>query len=239
MKVRFKYSRQGELRFIGHLDIMRYFQKAMRRAGIDIRYSEGMSPHMIMSFALPLSVGQTSDCEYMDVELNTPISREEALSRLNSVMAEGIRVTDMIQVAEGKAGKAMSLVSAADYRVKIRDAEKKTEEYRHSWQQMLDHLGLFLAQSDIEVTREGKDGLKNVNIRPLILDMHQEEDSLFLRVRAGSQANLKPGAAIRSCLDFLDLSMPEYILSVNREEVYADVSENGAHKLVPLGELGI
>ncbi len=113
MKVRFKYSRQGELRFIGHLDIMRYFQKAMRRAGIDIRYSEGMSPHMIMSFALPLSVGQTSDCEYMDVELNTPISREEALSRLNSVMAEGIRVTDMIQAAEGKAGKAMSLVSAA------------------------------------------------------------------------------------------------------------------------------
>ncbi len=61
---------------------------------------------------------------------------------------------------------------------------------------MLDHLGLFLTQSDIEVTKEGKDGLKNVNIRPLILDMHQEEDSLFLRVRAGSQANLKPGAAI-------------------------------------------
>ena len=227
------------IRNFGHLDIMRYFQKAMRRAGIDIRYSEGMSPHMIMSFALPLSVGQTSDCEYMDVELNTPISREEALSRLNSVMAEGIRVTDMIQAAEGKAGKAMSLVSAADYRVKIRDAEKTPEEYRHSWQQMLDHLGLFLTQSDIEVTKEGKDGLKNVNIRPLILDMHQEEDSLFLRVRAGSQANLKPGAAIRSCLDFLDLSMPEYILSVNREEVYADVSENGEHKLVPLGELGI
>lgn len=77
-------------------------------------------------------------------------------SRLNSVMAEGIRVTDMIQAAEGKAGKAMSLVSAADYRVKIRDAEKTPEEYRHSWQQMLDHLGLFLTQSDIEVTKEGK-----------------------------------------------------------------------------------
>lgn len=77
------------MKFIGHLDVMRYFQKAMRRAGIDIAYSEGMSPHMIMSFAQPLGVGLTSDGEYMDVELRTPIASDEAINLKRNVRFYG------------------------------------------------------------------------------------------------------------------------------------------------------
>ena len=51
MKVRVKFSKEGPIKFIGHLDVMRYFQKAIRRAGIDIAYSAGFSPHPILSFA--------------------------------------------------------------------------------------------------------------------------------------------------------------------------------------------
>ena len=109
LKVRMKFSKQGEMRFIGHLDLMRYFQKAIRRADIPIRFSEGMSPHMVMSFASPLGVGLTSDGEYMDIELTESISTQEALSRLNAQMAEGVRVLDFRKIEEGKAGKAMSL----------------------------------------------------------------------------------------------------------------------------------
>lgn len=61
LKVRIKFRKQGNMKFIGHLDIMRYFQKVMRRADVDIRYSEGFSPHQIMSFAAPLGVGLTSN----------------------------------------------------------------------------------------------------------------------------------------------------------------------------------
>jgi DNA repair protein RecO (recombination protein O) len=67
------------MKFIGHLDIMRYFQKAMRRADIDICYSEGFSPHQIMSFAAPLGVGITSDGEYLDIEVHESKSTKEAL----------------------------------------------------------------------------------------------------------------------------------------------------------------
>ena len=56
MKVRIKFRKQGVMKFIGHLDVMRYFQKAIRRADIDIAYTEGFSPHMILSFAAPLGV---------------------------------------------------------------------------------------------------------------------------------------------------------------------------------------
>ena len=92
MKVRVKFAKQGAMKFIGHLDIMRYFQKAVRRAGIDVAYSEGFSPHMIMSFAAPLGVGVTSTAEYFDMEIQTPMSSKEAVKRLNDTMAEGMEV---------------------------------------------------------------------------------------------------------------------------------------------------
>ena len=68
MKIRIKFRKWGVMKFIGHLDMMRYFQKVMRRADVDIRYSEGFSPHQIMSFAAPLGVGITSDGEYLDID---------------------------------------------------------------------------------------------------------------------------------------------------------------------------
>ena len=71
MKVRIKFAKSGAMRFIGHLDVMRFFQKAIRRAGIDVAYSEGFSPHQIMSFAAPLGVGLCSNGEYMDIEVKS------------------------------------------------------------------------------------------------------------------------------------------------------------------------
>ena len=64
MKVRIKFAKTGHMKFVGHLDTMRYFQKAVRRAGLPIAFSGGYSPHMIMSFAAPLGVGTTSLGEF-------------------------------------------------------------------------------------------------------------------------------------------------------------------------------
>ena len=87
MKIRIKFSKQGNMRFIGHLDIMRYFQKAMRRADVDIRYSEGFSPHQIMSFAAPLGVGLTGSGEYLDIEVLSTESSGRLVERLNAQFA--------------------------------------------------------------------------------------------------------------------------------------------------------
>ena len=77
MKARIKFRKYGALRFIGHLDVMRYFQKVMRRAEIPIAFTGGFSPHMIMSFASPLGIGLESDGEYLDIELTEPIKSNE------------------------------------------------------------------------------------------------------------------------------------------------------------------
>ena len=93
---------------------MRYFQKAMRRADIDIAYSEGFSPHQIMSFAAPLGVGITSDGEYLDIEVKSTDSTEVSLRALNAVMADGMEVSEYVALRQ-EAKKAMTAVAAADY----------------------------------------------------------------------------------------------------------------------------
>ena len=91
MKIRIKFAKWGCMKFIGHLDMMRYFQKANRRANVDICYSEGFSPHQIMSFAAPLGVGITSDGEYFDIEVNSSKSTEEAIAAFNEQMTDGVK----------------------------------------------------------------------------------------------------------------------------------------------------
>ena len=83
MKARIKFRKYGALRFIGHLDVMRFFQKVMRRADIPIAFTGGFSPHMIMSFASPLGIGLESEGEYFDIELTRPIDSEEARGEEN------------------------------------------------------------------------------------------------------------------------------------------------------------
>ena len=77
LNIRIKFRKYGAMKFISHLDVMRYFQKAIRRAKIDICFSEGFSPHMIMSFASPLSLGVTSEAEYMDIRVKNASSSGE------------------------------------------------------------------------------------------------------------------------------------------------------------------
>ncbi len=120
MKARIKFSKHDTMKFIGHLDIMRYFQKVFRRANIDIAYSQGFSPHQLISVASPLGVGLTSDGEYMDIVLNHCDDEEVMLSKINAQMVEGIEVTGFYILKDGSKN-AMSLVAAADYRISFRE----------------------------------------------------------------------------------------------------------------------
>ena len=231
MKVRVKFSKYGIMKFIGHLDVMRYFQKAIRRAGIDIAYTEGMSPHMIMSFASPLGVGLTSDGEYMDIELRTPISSQEAIERLNSVNAEGIEVTGFYEVPEGKANNAMTLVAAAGYKLKFR----KGHEPKGDWQSGISH---FYAQKSIMVMKKTKKSEKEVDIRPMIYEMSVNSGEVSFLLASGSVANLKPELVMDAYLHSIGIEVDEFAYEIHRCELYADLGNENKRKLVSLSELG-
>ena len=148
MKARIKFRKNGVMKFIGHLDIMRYFQKAIRRAQIPIAFTGGYSPHMIMSFANPLGVGLTSDGEYFDIELTEPIASKEAIRRLNEQMVEGMEVTGFVEIPDDKKSKGMTIVAGADYLSIV-----KKGVLPEGWQKHLEH---FYAQDEIFILKTTK-----------------------------------------------------------------------------------
>ena len=226
MKVRIKFSKQGVMKFIGHLDIMRYFQKAIRRAKIPIVFTEGFSPHMIMSFASPLGVGLTSSGEYMDIEVSTEIPSEEAVRRLNAVMVDGIQVLSYRRIEDGKAGKAMSLVAAADYTLGFRSGHEPAQEWKN-------RIDAFMAQSSINILKKTKKSEKEVDIKPMIYEMRMaDNDRVFMQLAAGSAANLKPELVMEAFANYLGITLTEFALEINREELYTE----GMVSLEDLGE---
>lgn len=226
MKARIKFRKYGVMKFIGHLDVMRYFQKAMRRAEIPIAFTKGFSPHMIMSFANPLGVGLTSDGEYFDIELTQPIASSDAIKRLNSVMVEGMEVVNFVQIPEEKKATGMAIIEAADYLAvpKTNDAEFSEEELLH-----------FLSQDEILVIKQTKKSEKEVDIRPWILTLEKHGHDVFMKVCAGSAVNLKPELVISALFKMKSSEHDaEKDYSYHRLENYA----SNAGKLVPLDALG-
>ena len=118
LKARIKFSKTGNVKFIGHLDVMRYFQKLIRRAGLDVKYTHGFHPHQIMSFTSPLSVGIESVGEYFDIETSSEIDPEYAVKVMNEHTVDDIKVLKYINLPDD-AKKSMALLVAADYLVDI------------------------------------------------------------------------------------------------------------------------
>lgn len=232
MKARVKFSKTGYMKFIGHLDIMRYFQKTIRRSGLDVAFSEGLSPHMIMSFAAPLGVGLTSDAEYMDIELGTPPSSSQAaIDALNRVNVEGITVTGFWQIPKDKASKAMTLVAAADYELRFRKGYAPAGD----WQSGISH---FYAQKEIIVLKKTKKSEKEVDIRPMIYEMSVNAGTVFMKLAAGSAANLKPELVMDAYLHSIGAEPKSFAYEIHRCEVYANTGNEKKRRLVPLGGLG-
>lgn len=226
MKVRIKFSKYGPVKFIGHLDVMRYFQKAIRRAEIDIAYSEGFSPHQIMSFAAPLSVGHTSEGEYFDVELNTFTSETDLLRRLQAVMVEGIEIIKVQLLKEGE-GNAMASVKAASYLITF----QKEILLPKDWQ---DRLNAFYMQPLIPVVKKTKKGEKEINLKDSIYELEIRDFGIYMLLDASSGGNIKPGFVLDCFFDTLNYKLPEFAFSVHRIETYKDIGREEERKLVPL-----
>lgn len=230
MNIRIKFQKTGPLRFISHLDVMRYFQKVIRRAGIDICFSEGFSPHMIMSFAAPLGVGLTSEGEYMDIRVNGAVSSAEAVRRMNEVMAEGMTAVSFRRLPDNSKN-AMSIVAAADYEVRFREGR----EPEAGWERrFLD----FLDQPGIPVIKKTKKGQQEADIRPWIYACSIQNGIIRLQVSAGSVHNLKPELLMDSFGLWAGYRISSSDLLVHRVEIYADQGREGQRRLIPLEELG-
>jgi len=208
---------------------MRFFQKAIRRAGIDVAYSGGFSPHQIMSFAAPLSVGLESNGEYMDVEVNSIVSCQDVMEKLNAASSPGIEVTSVIQLSD-KAGNAMASVAAASYTVRFREGREPKVNIETA-------LAALLAKEQILYTKETKKGTREVDLKPGIYELTRKDGAFSMLVDASSAGNIKPVQIIESMLADFGEALQENALLVTREDTFANIGSADDPKLVPLNQV--
>lgn len=245
MKIRIQFAKYGKMIYIGHLDIMRYFQKALRRADVDLVYTQGFHPHPVLSFAAPLGVGITSCGEYADLEVHSTASTPEMLMRLNQAMVPGMKVLEYRLLPED-AKNAMSIVAAADYCLCFRDWNRFAETASVTITDYLKGLQQFLEKDSIVVEKKTKKGSRMVDIRPLVYDFCLKEESetgdgpaMFFQVSTGSTDNLKPELIINAYHAEAGYPWIDSMITICRLETYTQESlPDESRKLIPLRELG-
>ena len=235
MRIRIKFRKYGVMRFIGHLDIMRYFQKAMRRANIDIAYSEGFSPHQIMSFAAPLGVGITSDGEYLAIEVHSTKSTSESRDALNAVMVDGIEITEYVALRQD-AKKAMTSVAAADYIVYFKNQVDFTQE------ELGEKIRQYYEERDtIEVTKQTKKSERVIDIKPLIYQFSPCSlkelgwQGFFLQLSTGSTDNIKPELVLQDFYQYFGKTYDPFNMQIHRVETY-ERTDKGLRPLYQAGD---
>ena len=233
MKVRIKFAKQGNGKFIGHLDVMRYFQKAMRRADIAICYSGGFSPHQIMSFAAPLGVGITSIGEYFDIQVEEGENVSSMKERLNQVMAEGFRIESCLRLPDS-AGNAMSIVSAARYTVSFRPGyEPDGPGGAVRWMKGLE---AFYRQDAVFITKKTKKGEKELDLKPLIYELYAKDGTVQMMISTGSAENIKPELVLATFARQMGNELSPFAFLIQRDEVYAQSKEGAFIPLEAWGE---
>lgn len=253
MKVRLKFTKAGTMKFIGHLDVMRYFQKAFRRSEIDISYSQGFNPHQLISFASPLGVGLTSDGEYLDMQLESCENSKKMIDSINASMNDEFKVIEFVSLPDNSK-PAMSIVAAADYQVSLKDGYSVCQDFKEQFQ-------LFMEQEQIIITKKTKKNITEIDIKPFIYhyaftkesfeketnrtlsatiaDQYNNDNKIFVQVSAGSVVNIKPTQILEAFYSFMGKDMEPFSYQQHRIEMYADLAkENEPHQFVPLISFG-
>ncbi len=187
-KYRLSFSKGEQVKYISHLDLSKLFQRAFRRAGLPMAYSEGFNPHPKMSLASALRLGTTSDAEYLDVELAEEMDPNEIRRQLEDATPPGLHIGEVRRIP-GEAPAAMAVINAAAYRLTCAKGS--------TYGDIKLTLQEILTEEILPVQRKTKSGSKEINIRPLIyraemLSETTDQRSFYLLLAASDQGTARP-----------------------------------------------
>lgn len=213
MKLRLRFKKEGLARFISHLDLMRTFERAFRRAELPIAFSQGFNPRPKMTFASALSVGISSSSEYLDVEFSEDVSASDVALKLNPALPEGIKVTDVKMADEAI---SLSMLNGAKYVVRLALNEVDLEELKKSTKGLLE-------QKEIIIEKRTKSGKKLVNIAPFIYSLGLSNcdgsaADIVMSVAIGQQGSVAPTMVINELERILCKELE--IVSIHREAIF-------------------
>lgn len=230
MRYLIKFSKEGNIKFVSHLDLQRTLQRNFKRSRLPVEYSKGFNPHIIMSLAQPLAVGLYSKGEYLDVSFIEEEDEKIIVDKLNSTAPSGIKYFKTVKLKEGtnkKVFKSMAAVAAAKYIIQIK--YKNTENLE-------DELKALLKMDNWDIIKKGKKGSKNVNIKPMIKNIDYSIESNLLKINVlvscGSIQNLSADLLAQFIKENTSDIKENSFVDIERQEIYGEYK----NKLVALSD---
>ena len=192
MRIRITFAKQGALRYTGHLDLHKLWERAARRAELPLAYSQGFHPQPKMNLAAALPLGFASRCEVLDMKLEHDIALEGLPERFNRTLPPGIQVLGVEQEEE-RAPALQTQVVSAEYEVRGIESGFGAEVKRK--------IESALAAQSIPRIRRGK----AYDLRPLIEELSLADDTIVMRLAALEGATGRP----EEVLDVLGITFEE------------------------------
>jgi radical SAM-linked protein len=203
-RIRVRYAKGESLRFIGHLDLQRVWERTLRRSALPLRYTQGYHPRARLNLASALPLGLTSDEELLDFWMDLPFPIEQIESRLKAAVPPGLTIQSVLEVDLGQDALQVQM-KASEYEITFYD--------RQAPEALSDKVDQLLSQDEIQHTRRKK----TYDLRPLILELEvitnaSGEPGLYMRLLA------EPGATGRpdDVLDELGYPNTDYLVRRTR-----------------------
>lgn len=196
---------KGDLvRHLGLLDLQRTMQRALRRSGLPIGYSNGFNPHIVMTFASALSSGIPGDREILDVTLSAETNEEECMAAMNRVLPPSLQVS-RVRLVDDRFPKASAVLEQAEYAVTLYGGDSK---------KIAEAVPAYLAENEIMALRKTKRSETMVNIRPMLhlltaeYDAESDRTNMMARVSFVEAATLKPELLLESLSSYAGAQLP-------------------------------
>ena len=222
MRAMIRFGKQPRLRFISHLDLQRFFQRALNRTGLPIAWTQGFNPHPILSFGSALALGWTSEYEILDVKLSAPMGRKRTEEAMRAALPVDLPVLE-VRMVDDRHPAPMAMVRASDYEIALSGETAAAT---------LDAAEEFMRRESVMAMRKTKSGEREVDIRPMALSLKREGDVLSARLMLTEKETLKPDLLVRALAEIAGAEVPE--MRIHRKCLLGE-DESGALK--PLMEL--
>lgn len=218
------FEKSERIRHIGHLDIQRSMQRGLRRSGLPVAYSNGFSPHILITFASALSTGACGKREIMDVTMAEPVSETEFLDRMNRAMPPELTLKEA-RAVDDRHPALMGSLRAAGYDLMFRDSFQAGP--------LINAIGKMMERDTIPAMRKTKTTLKECDIKPLIYDIRGEGLHIFAILALTEREACKPGMLMEALQREAGTDEAVRIL-ITRTGLFG---ENEEGKLTPLEQL--
>ena len=199
MRAMIRFGKQPRLRFISHLDLQRFFQRALNRTGLPIAYTQGFNPHPVLSFGSALALGWTSEYEIIDFKLAVPMGRGRVEQAMREALPVDVPVLEA-RMVDDRHPAPMALVTASDYVVTL-SGEGAADTARA--------LDEFLARAHVTATRKTKSGEREIDIRPLLLSSERADETLRVRLKLTEKETLKPDLLVAALAGIAGVEPPQ------------------------------